>query len=260
MTQKIVFCDYGNVLDAPTRMAAYKKCGILNISPPWGEEFAAEATRFALYDEAKKHDLNIDIVHLDYKQNFLLWTPGPEGDAVANTHIARISECVTRGIKVGVFHPTYSARSEHALPIGIARIKKIVRHCEKVGFTLAAENIHAHTHFEKTVNTIKSPNCKILFDIGHANCFTRDGFNVFTKYKDRIIATHLHNNFGEADDHNPLSAGTIDFQKFFSRENMAGNVIQYHLLEIAPRNVNTAGEFETFLINNLDILKKLLYT
>ena len=260
MTPKIAFCDWGNVLDAATRMAAYKKCGVENISPPWGTDFEQGATRFELYDEAKKQELNIDVVHLDYKQNFLLWIDGLEGDAVVNNLITRIGECVQRGISVGVFHPTFSEVNHPVTEVGIARIKKIVEHCEKVGFTLAVENINISDHFEALMNLIKSPNCKILFDIGHAHCFTRDGFNVFTKYKKHVIATHLHNNFGEIDDHNSLDEGTIDFNKFFSPSNMADNVIQYHLLEIAPRNIKTAADFEQFLYRNLDIIKNLLYS
>ena len=223
-----------------------------------GEDFVDNADRFTLYNEAKKHGINVDTVHLDYKTNSFLWETGPKGDEVCNTFIERINECVERGIKIGVFHVVCSDIPAPISEIGFKRVKRIYEHSIKVGFTLVFENIHAHDHFLHVVDRI--PESKILFDIGHAHCLTHDGFDIFKKYKDRIIIMHLHNNHGEVDEHNPLDKGTIDFDGFFSKNSMAGNVIQYHLLEINPRGCKTADEFETLVHHNVNLLKKFFTT
>lgn len=55
---------------------------------------------------------------------------------------------------------------------------------------------------------------KVVLDIGHANC---NGWNlekVIKKLKFKIVAYHVHNNYGWIDEHNRIYDGNIDFEKF----------------------------------------------
>jgi sugar phosphate isomerase/epimerase len=132
-------------------------------------------------------------------------------------------------------------------------MRKIVKFCEKANIILAIENLEVNYHLEYYLEKIKSENLKMLFDIGHSNCFTHNTFELFELHRDRIFAAHIHNNHGKhgVDEHNSLDDGNIDFARFFK----IPNNIEYCLIEANPKNTKTPQEFEAFVKNNLRILR-----
>lgn len=238
-------------------MKVYKKCGITYIQPPWGTDFYPKGVdRFKVFEVAKKHGISIDVIHFDYSQSNKLWLEGPEGDNFIDTLTERIRECVSRGIRIGVLHMTTC--KDTPIPavsaIGLSRVKRLVEFCEKHDFIIAAENIDATPHQEYVLDNIKSKHLKMLFDISHAHCKTKDEFHLFEKYNDRVICTHLNNTWGDEDLHNSLDDGIIDFEKFFSLKSS----VQYHLLEVAPHGITTAEQFKVFVRHNVELLKRYL--
>jgi sugar phosphate isomerase/epimerase len=69
---------------------------------------------------------------------------------------------------------------------------------------------------EDFIALFKSFDCDCLIDVGHANCNDWNLGAVMDKLHDRIRSYHLHNNFGVNDDHNRLSDGTLNLERFFS--------------------------------------------
>jgi len=248
---KLGFCDYTtSPIAIDDRMKIYKKYGIENISPQWGEEFyPAGVTRFDIYESAKRHGLNIDIAHLDKKQSNLLWRTERDGDKVVEKLIGFLQEMKDHGISVGVFHLTQSETPPSVSAVGLGRINKIIDFCEKNNLVFAIECVRPLPHFDAVLEN-KSPALRILFDTGHANCYYKDTFGLFQKHKTRIHYTHLSNNNGIDDEHNGLDGGTIDFEKFFALDNN----IEYHLLEINPKDFQNSDLridlFEDFVREN----------
>lgn len=255
----IVFCDFVNSnIDLTTRFAIYKKCGIESISPPWGEQFYSDDfTRFDIYNEAKKHDINVDVVHLDYEENNWLWQERIEGDKLLAKILGQLLECAERKVKIAIMHLTRTSEECSVTNTGLNRIRKVAEYCAQHGIRLAVENLRDVSHVEYVLANIKNNSLGMLFDIGHANCYSHDVFGLFKKFKDRIICTHLHNNDGETDNHNSLDDGNIDFEKFFSMLETTENHIQYHLIEATP-HVENAHEFEEFVNKNFMLLSKYI--
>jgi len=95
---------------------------------------------------------------------------------------------------------------------------EFVPQARQLGTVLAIENI-----FEKEPSTLKAlldaiadPCFRHCFDIGHWNMFTtgtlEEWFNELGSY---IVESHIHDNFGQNDEHLPVGEGAIDFVKFF---------------------------------------------
>jgi|GEM_PF-3775615 len=252
---KIVFCDNSGVLDIPTRLAIYKKVGIENIQPLWGIDCKqSENYRFDLFENATKFGLKIEIAHLDKERNNWMLKDGNEGDEYVKLVQKYIKELAQRHIKVAIFHPSYDRTPPPPSELSLKRMREIVKCCEENNVTIAIENLDSNSAFEMYLDKIKSKNLKVLFDIGHSNCFTHDTFELFEKHKNRIIATHLHNNWGKdwVDEHNDLNNGNIDFKRFFAIPNKK---IEYYLIEATPRNIKTPEDFERFVRHNLEILQ-----
>ena len=252
-----IFCDYSHILDAPARMRIYKQCGIQSIQPPWGVDFYPPGIdRFQIYDAATKEGLEIETVHLDKNQNNDLWLPGPKGDKVVDYYIGYLTEMHERGIKLGVFHLTQGSTPPPASEIGVKRIERLAEFCEKHSLILAVENLWplGIQHLHDVLDNIKSPALGMLFDIGHSNCLTKDGLALFERHRDRIVAVHLHNNYGINDDHNSLDDGNIDIEGFLKLENS----IKYYLLELFPRNINTAKELKEYILHNVELFNKFI--
>lgn len=91
---------------------------------------------------------------------------------------------------------------EYAIPVLI----------ENAG-VLANQNVLLdETEFIALFDTSKN-NC--LLDIGHINCNQWDLENTISSLQNKIVAYHVHNNFGDKDVHNRLDSGTLDIQHFF---------------------------------------------
>jgi len=109
MNPKIVFTDYvPSPIDTATRMQIYKDCSVESITFAWGEcHFAKGDSRFNTLDHARKIGLGVDIVHLDYKDNNLMWLDDARGDLVVKQLLKHLAEMHAQNIKVGVTHLTY---------------------------------------------------------------------------------------------------------------------------------------------------------
>lgn len=101
-------------------------------------------------------------------------------------------------------------------PIGEKRIKEVLDFCEKVQIPLAIENTHSQKLFLDIFNKISSPMLKFCYDSGHNNAFDKD-FDYSKKYFDKLIALHLHDNNGTADQHTLNKFGNINWKNIASK-------------------------------------------
>jgi len=251
--KKIVFCDFSSILDIEARLDIYKKCGIKSVQPLWGVDVGqSEQYRFDFYAAAKRHGLKMEIVHFDKDRGNLMHQPDKRGDEYVELVKKYIAEVAERNVKVAIFHPSYDRNPPPPNDLSVKRMREIIAFAEKSNVIIAIENLDSNMAFEMYLEKINSPNLKILFDIGHTNCFSHDTFELFKRHKDRIIATHLHNNWGKdwIDEHNSLDDGNIDIKKFVNLKSK----IQYYLIEALPRGLKTPQEFEAFVRHNYNLL------
>ena len=93
---------------------------------------------------------------------------------------------------------------------------KFVKRFEDCGIVATLENILERDPFSipEIVKAVNSPNLKLTLDTGHANiCSDIDIVEWVNFYGKDLYHMHVHNNFGENDDHFGLNRGNIDFVK-----------------------------------------------
>lgn len=190
------------------KKAGFKKVFISWMYDSWGE------SQEKIYKLIKDNGLEIVFAHVGYRGVYdfnKIWQEGKGGDDVVKTLIKDLQELKNHDINIAVVHPNNTAKVEVS-EIGLKRWKKIVKQAEKIGITVAIENLRYLNIVEFLIENIKSPNLRVCYDAGHDHCHSKDGFN-FEKFKDMIVATHIHDNNGEQDYHLNPYHGNINWCK-----------------------------------------------
>ncbi|ADL50822.1 sugar phosphate isomerase/epimerase family protein [Clostridium cellulovorans] len=91
------------------------------------------------------------------------------------------------------------------------------------------ENLLEHTPdlISEIVSTVDDKRLNICLDVGHANCNSKTSVLEWIKKLNKQIGfVHLHNNYGEQDEHSGFEKGTIDFLEICNAlEDYAPNAI-----------------------------------
>lgn len=123
--------------------------------------------------------------------------------------------------RVVVFHPGYSRLAhgsvqdswvENSVAFWRSRLAAV----RAAGCRIALENIFEEepSTLSRVIRGIDDPLVGHCFDVGHFNMFSEVlPEEWFAELGDRILESHLHDNFGQSDDHLPVGDGAIDFTR-----------------------------------------------
>ncbi len=177
--------------------------------------------RLALFEDiclgielCKQHNIGIEFIHLPNIKNYnLLWEEGTNGDIFCDYLIGIIAQCAMLGCKLFVTHTGY--KKELMPPVnefGLKRFERLAKACEKFDVRLAIENTESYEHDTFILENIKSKNVGLCFDSGHQNVFYNENEkDILDRFGNRLMAVHLHDNFGEKDEHYIPRYGNIDW-------------------------------------------------
>ncbi len=162
----------------------------------------------------KKLGLEIAMIHCRYNQFNLnyLWEKGECGDEVENDLIQQIEKIKDFGENINFIIHTSGNKLCKTNKVGLGRIKRILKICEKYNVNLCVENVHIASQIEYIFKNLKSKNLKFCFDSGHEN-FLSYGAEFAKKYADLLVATHIHDNNGLKDEHMIIGKGTINYDE-----------------------------------------------
>lgn len=85
---------------------------------------------------------------------------------------------------------------------------------ENLGIQLEGVSLFDEQEFIELIE--QTPQVECLIDTGHLNVAGWDTEHVLQKLSKRIKGYHLHNNDGILDSHQPIQAGTYDYDRFFA--------------------------------------------
>ncbi len=199
--------------------------------------------------------LEIPFVHLGYKGINSIWEEGEEGDRLVENYFADFEVCKKYGIDMLVMHLTSKTEAKEPNPIGLERIKKLVKLAEKLGLKIAFENTKIWGYLEYVFENIKSDNIGVCFDIGHCHAHFDDKFS-WDMFKNKIIAVHLHDNDKSADQHLLPFDGTIDWE-YFTQKLKQANYSGVVALENCYRRNYLEMSLEEFYKLSLERAKQL---
>ena len=164
--------------------------------------------------------LNIVFAHLGYSGINDIWVEGENGDNLVKKYLRNLDECKANGISMVCMHLTSKSVVPEPNQLGVKRIQIIVNYAEKLGIKVAFENTKIFGYLEYVFDRIKNKNVGICLDVGHYHCHFKDNFS-WERFKNRIFAVHLHDNDQTDDLHLLPFDGTIDWEDFITKLQMA---------------------------------------
>ncbi len=135
------------------------------------------------------------------------------------------------GIEKAVLHPGYITGLgrfvlDKAKGYGMESIKTILNKATGLGMTLCLENMFPRAHFLSKPHEFQEvfesfPDLRLALDVGHANLGggKNKSSEFIHQYGYRINHIHANDNFGKEDNHLPVGAGIIDFEKILKELN-----------------------------------------
>ena len=151
------------------------------------------------------------------------------------------------GIIKMVLHPGYITGLgkflvDRARGYGMESIEAILKKAGSVGITLCIENMFPQAHFLTHPQEFQDlfeifPDLRLVLDIGHANLGggKNKSQEFIRRYSHRIGHVHANDNFGKEDNHLPIGAGIIDFEKIL-RELKQGQYDETITLEVFSKD------------------------
>ena len=152
-----------------------------------------------------------------------LWLEGVDGEDFQNMLISCVEDCHTHSISTMVIHLTSFMENVEVTDVGLERIKKIVEVAEQKEIKLAFENLTTLEHLDAVFEKFSSPYVGFCYDSGHENCFAQ-GRDFLTKYGNKLVALHLHDNDGTCDQHLFPFSGTVNWKHIMDQINK----LNYH--------------------------------
>lgn len=206
-------------LDYKTRLDIYKQVGFNEIALYIDENYINQNEKYEdIINYAYSINLKINQAHVDYKISNLIC------DKTTNKYFdyieSKLYECKKFGINYLVAHSSMGNNPPELDEEDLKKLSCLLEKFKENKIYLCFENVRVNKNLDKALS-LNHPNLKVCFDLGHAHCYA-DEYELFEKYKDKIICSHLHNNF-KSDTHNILSQGEIDYKYFVEKLSLIKN-------------------------------------
>ena len=168
---------------------------------------------------ARKYKLYIETAHLPYRNLCNnLWIDTKLGEDYVECIIDWIKLLGKNDIHKAVIHTAATKTPPVMNSVGIERLKRIVKVCEEEKVVLAMENVHNWEYVLKPLSFIESDYLGICLDFGHANCFTKNIYDIdYSWLCKKLACVHIHDNLGSKDDHLVPFDGNIDYNFVFDK-------------------------------------------
>ena len=190
---------------------AISNAGFKNVFIEWYNK-DWKITQQEQLDECRKLGLNVIFAHLGYQGINNLWLDNIEGDQLVDRYINDLNICKENGINLVCMHLTSKSSAPKDGDIGLVRLRKIVAHAESIGMRIGFENTKIEGFLEYVIQNIQSDAVGICLDSGHYHAHFKDKLD-FSLFKDKIYCVHLHDNYGEEDEHLIPFDGNLDWEQ-----------------------------------------------
>lgn len=160
----------------------------------------------------ERYGISYEFIHAPFDNINDIWYEGIKGEET----LAKLIECVDICSKIGVntvlVHLSSGEKAPAPYDIGRERFIRLVKYASNKGVKIAFENQRKIYNIAWALETFCEKVSGFCWDIGHENCFTK-GREYMPLFGNRIICTHIHDNFGvyNEDDHLIPFDGNINF-------------------------------------------------
>lgn len=151
-------------------------------------------------NEIARQGLIYQSVHAPFGHVDRLWEdPGEEGEKYADMLVRCIGDCARFDVKIMICHVIIGMGRHTPTELGLTRYARLVEEAERQGVTIAFENTEGMEYLEAVMKSFShSPACGFCWDTGHEQCYNY-GRDMMALYGDKLVGTHINDNFGMAD-------------------------------------------------------------
>lgn len=165
---------------------------------------------------------------------FIDMSPGASDPLMRQATLMRFAQTSVLAGRLGaeaiVVHPGYDEKrywkdTDGFVARAVEMWTRLLELTKESGCLIALENIFEKKPelLRRVVDEVGSPRFGICFDAGHFNMFSKAPLGEWMdSLGGKIVQLHLHNNYGEHDDHNGMSSGTFDFTQLFAKLDRIG--------------------------------------
>ena len=238
-------------LDYQERLNTYKKVGFQELALYLDQDYQRDDENYIdIIKYAREIGLKISQVHIDWKISNLIC------DNSTNQYfdyiLSKLNEAQALDIPFVVAHASQSDNPPKVSTEQLEKLKNVINQFKNKNIYLCIENVRNNDNLDRILE-LNLENVKVCFDLGHAHCYGNEK-ELFEKYKEKIVCSHLHNNYGK-DTHEPLDQGEIDYKYFLDKSSNIPN--SSNCLECFPplgSNL-TKEQFENFVSKCYDSVK-----
>lgn len=187
-------------------------------------------------DAAARGGLKIVHTHAPFPR------PSSTGDPDYPTFVEMLFRSIEATAYIGaeyiVVHPLRDERGETSVDLTVQDLKPYADAAGNAGVTLAVENM-ASTDEYQLIEIADRLGSGICWDIGHANIKGLNQPEAIRRMGKRLKVLHLHDNYGEKDNHNAPYFGNINWKDIVAalEETAYQGVFNY---EVSPRSIPEA--------------------
>ena len=171
--------------------------GFCAVSPVWQREGNLEQ----IIRQAQERNLTVQSLHGPLRGMPAVWSPNQEvAQPVLQDLIQSATDCARFDIPILVVHSwtgvDYTFCQE---ALCFEHFDTLVAHAEKLGICIAFENLEGPEFLAALMNRYSG--CRTVgfcWDSGHELCYS-PGCDTLSRYSDRLLMTHLNDNFGITD-------------------------------------------------------------
>lgn len=165
---------------------------------------------------ARENGLTVETLHAAYGGVNEIWVDNEKGEARMQFFLECIRAAASESVPIVIMHLSSGLTPPPVSEVGLRRYRQICEEAERLGIAVAFENLRYVSYLREIFQNIHSPARKFCFDCGHENLYD-GGDGVLEEFGKDLVAVHLHDNYGEHDDHLPPFAGTVDWDRLAKR-------------------------------------------
>lgn len=163
-----------------------------------------------LKDVIRANNLKVESIHTP-SEHFYINNPDLKSEYEEKTFLS-LEAAGILGAKYAVIHPVRNHNLTETLVEESIRIIEPYRdYAKQFGVEMAVENLPC-TSADELIQIADALGCVCCWDTGHANLRAEDQAESIKKVGKRIHVTHIHDNSGKEDEHNPPFMGNINWE------------------------------------------------
>jgi sugar phosphate isomerase/epimerase len=148
----------------------------------------------ALANQARRLGVRFETIHTPFENMNWMWVNGEKGDQALAELKSCIDICARVDVDKCIVHVTISSTAPAISAIGMNRFLELDEYALQKGVHIAYENLEIPEHLDAVL--LDAPLYHgFCWDCGHNYCYT-PLVDMMGKYADRLICTHIHDNFG----------------------------------------------------------------